>query len=54
LPAINGWSACKERIKNGKKVAEGFSYTSDNNPEWMEKSELQAWVSANQQKIGQV
>jgi UDP-N-acetylglucosamine 4,6-dehydratase (inverting) len=52
LPAINGWDGDANRIKDGRKVAEGFSYTSDNNPEWMTPGELQAWIAANRQKIG--
>lgn len=54
LPAINGWHNCTKRIKDGKKVPEGFSYTSDNNTEWMSIDALQAWVAANQQKIGKI
>lgn len=52
LPAINGWYACEKRIKDGKKVPEGFSYTSDNNPAWMSPATLQAWIAANRNKIG--
>lgn len=52
LPAINDWYNCPKRIKDGKKVAEGFSYTSDNNPEWMTQAELQAWIEVNREKIG--
>ena len=54
LPAINDWHACATRIKNGKKVAEGFSYTSDNNKEWMSSETLQTWVASNHNKIGKV
>jgi UDP-N-acetylglucosamine 4,6-dehydratase (inverting) len=54
LPAINNWSHCEKRIKDGKKVAEGFSYTSDNNQEWMSVETLQAWIAENQQKIGKI
>ncbi len=54
LPAINGWDETPERIKDGKKVTEGFVYASDNNPEWMSTAELQAWVAANQHKIGNI
>jgi UDP-N-acetylglucosamine 4,6-dehydratase len=54
LPAINNWATCERRIKDGKKVLEGFSYTSDNNPEWMSPEELQAWIGANREKIGSV
>lgn len=41
LPAINGWDNCVERIKDGKKVQEGFIYSSDNNTEWMSVEVLQ-------------
>jgi len=52
LPAINGWDRDTKRIKDGRKVAEGFSYTSDNNPEWMSAAELRSWIEANRQRIG--
>jgi|TARA_A100001391_G_scaffold184988_4_gene153275 UDP-N-acetylglucosamine 4,6-dehydratase (inverting) len=54
LPAINNWDLSKERIKNGKKVQEGFSYTSDNNREWMEPMTLQDWIAKNHAKIGAI
>jgi len=54
LPAINNWGNSKERIKDGKKVAAGFSYTSDNNPHWMDPEELGAWIDANAAKIGSI
>lgn len=54
LPAINGWDTSAERIKDGRKVHEGFRYTSDNNTEWMTIAELQAWVAANHHKIGNI
>lgn len=54
LPAINEWGTCEERIKDGQIVPEGFSYTSDNNPEWMSQDELQAWIAANLEKIGSI
>jgi UDP-N-acetylglucosamine 4,6-dehydratase len=54
LPAIHNWSNCTNRIKNGTKVAEGFSYTSDNNTEWMTIAELQAWIRENAAKIGNI
>ncbi len=40
LPAINHWDEDLDRIKNGKKVEKDFIYSSDNNSEWMKKSEL--------------
>lgn len=52
LPAINNWNASPARIKDGTRVAEGFRYTSDNNPDWMSSETLQAWVAANRNKIG--
>ena len=36
LPSINEWSTDPERIKDGKKVDQDFSYSSDTNPEWMD------------------
>lgn len=51
LPAINNWGTCALRIKDGKKVQEGFSYTSNNNPEWMTHVELENWLKSNQNKI---
>lgn len=54
LPAINGWDTCEKRIKDGKKVPEGFSYTSVNNPEWMSTAELQVWIAAHEQNIGKI
>lgn len=54
LPAINGWCNSPERIKQGKKVPEGFTYASDTNPEWMSAETLQAWVETNVDKIGRI
>ena len=54
LPAINGWSNSLARIKSGVKVAEGFCYTSNNNPEWMSETEFQAWMAANADGIGKI
>jgi len=52
LPAINGWSDSSERIKDGKRVPEGFVYASDNNQEWMTDQDLRSWIEANRNKIG--
>ncbi|QDX98148.1 UDP-N-acetylglucosamine 4,6-dehydratase (inverting) [Pectobacterium carotovorum subsp. carotovorum] len=54
LPVINDWSESPERIKDGKRVPEGFVYSSDNNTEWMSNADLQAWVEKNQHKIGSI
>ena len=52
LPSIYKWDSSIERIKNGKRVAEGFEYSSDNNSDWMNVTQLREWIAANQQKIG--
>jgi UDP-N-acetylglucosamine 4,6-dehydratase len=54
LPAINNWDKDVKRIKDGKKVAEGFVYASDNNSEWMTNAELKAWIDDNREKIGAI
>lgn len=52
LPAIHNWSKDPIRIKNGRNVPEGFSYTSDNNADWMSPEALTDWIAANRDKIG--
>jgi FlaA1/EpsC-like NDP-sugar epimerase len=52
LPAIHDWDKDSHRIKDGKLVPEGFSYTSDNNTEWMSGDDLRAWIDINREKIG--
>lgn len=52
LPAIHNWSSSPGRIKDGKRVADGFSYASDTNPDWMEPQALADWIAANSAKIG--
>ena len=47
LPVINDWSESKERIKNGKKVPDDFTYTSDTNSDWMSRKQLQLWITRN-------
>ena len=54
LPAIHSWSSDPSRINGGKKVAEDFIYTSDNNTEWMSVNELQTWIEENRAKIGRI
>ena len=54
LPQINNWDKDTSRIKDGKKVPEGFIYASDNNSEWMSDAELQAWIVTNRAKIGDI
>ncbi|WP_417592017.1 UDP-N-acetylglucosamine 4,6-dehydratase (inverting) [Parasphingorhabdus sp.] len=52
LPSINDWNVSPERIKDGVPVDENFTYSSDNNSEWMTSEQLQVWIKANQAKIG--
>lgn len=52
LPQINAWSLDKARSKNGVRVPDGFSYSSDSNAEWMEPAELRAWIDASVSVIG--
>jgi UDP-N-acetylglucosamine 4,6-dehydratase (inverting) len=54
LPSINNWSSDPERIGDGVKVTPGFMYSSDNNTEWMEISELRDWIEVNRGKIGNI
>lgn len=54
LPAIHEWDKDTNRIKNGKKVDENFSYTSENNTDWMSNDTLRSWITKNQNKIGQL
>lgn len=54
LPSINDWASDPERIKDGVKVESDFVYTSDNNIEWMEISELKDWIEKNRNKIGNI
>ena len=54
LPSINNWSTDENRIKDGRLVTEGFSYTSDNNKVWMSIAELRTWLVRNKEVIGKV
>lgn len=54
LPAINNWSNDPHRIKDGQKVAEDFTFCSDNNTEWMSMETLRAWIAQNREKIGKI
>lgn len=54
LPAINSWSNDPCRIKDGQRVAEDFTYCSDNNTEWMSVETLKAWIAENHEKVGKI
>jgi UDP-N-acetylglucosamine 4,6-dehydratase/5-epimerase len=53
MPAINTWGN-ESRVKDGKKVAAGFVYASDNNTEWMSVGTLRAWIEANRANLGKI
>lgn len=54
LPMINNWNNCGNRIKDGRKVEEGFVYSSDNNSQWMSEADLKLWIDENREKIGSI
>lgn len=54
LPVINGWGDDPDRIKDGKKVPENFTYDSGSNEDWMTHEELKAWINNNQSKLGKI
>ncbi len=54
LPAIHNWSLDPERINGGKLVAPDFTYSSDNNTDWMPTATLQAWIAKNRTNIGKI
>ncbi len=47
LPTINEWGMDKSRIKDGKKVADNFVYSSELNDEWMSEKDLEDWLENN-------
>lgn len=54
LPNINDWAASPQRIKDGKLVAENFTYSSELNTEWMSQDDLKGWIEENKHKIGAI
>lgn len=54
LPAIHNWSQDEARIKGGQPVAMDFTYSSDNNKEWMSIEMLTRWIEQNREKIGKI
>ena len=53
LPAIHNWSMDPARINGGARVSPDFTYSSDNNPEWMTIATLRAWIDQHRDTIGQ-
>ncbi len=54
LPSIHSWGIDPKRINDGKKVQTDFTYTSDNNSEWMSSNELKIWLEENKSNIGKI
>jgi UDP-N-acetylglucosamine 4,6-dehydratase/5-epimerase len=54
LPVINDWKHDLNRIKDGIKVEDGFTYNSETNDEWMSVSELQDWLNKNRNNLGKI
>ena len=54
LPSINNWFKDIKRYKGGRLVDEGFSYTSDSNPQTMSRKQLRIWINQNESKIGRI
>ena len=54
LPAIHNWSQDAARINSGQLVHPDFTYSSDNNPEWMSIETLITWIDQNRDKIGRI
>ena len=52
LPAIHNWSHDPARIEGGTLVAPDFTYSSDNNSEWMSITSLQNWIEESRHHIG--
>lgn len=54
LPTIHSWASDPLRINGGKSVTDGFTYTSDNNTEWMTIEDLKSWINNNHSNIGRI
>jgi UDP-N-acetylglucosamine 4,6-dehydratase/5-epimerase len=54
LPVINNWSNDVNRIKDGMKVDQDFSYDSSTNTSWMSVAALQDWIKRNAHKLGKL
>ncbi|MAT87321.1 MAG: UDP-N-acetylglucosamine 4,6-dehydratase (inverting) [Aestuariivita sp.] len=51
LPMLYGSSTSTARIKDGKKVADDFVYSSNNNKDWMTRETLISWVNKYQAEL---
>ena len=44
LSPLNNWDDSKKRKRFGKRVFEGFSYSSDTNKKWLSGKQLNSWL----------
>jgi len=54
LPAIYNCFQNLQWVREGKKVPDDFSYTSDNNDDWMDIETLRKWIKDNKARIGEI
>ena len=54
LPAIHNWDLDPKRINGGIRVDSNFTYSSDNNANWMSVEFLQEWIKSNLKNIGKI
>jgi len=54
LPVINNWGSDEHRIQDGKKVEEGFVYSSETNSDWMSEEEVKSWINLNISNLGAI
>ena len=50
LSPLNEWDTSLKRIRGGKKVEEGFTYTSDKNDVWLKNKDLTDWLKTFEKK----
>ena len=54
LPSIHDWNLDPARIGEGKLVDPNFTYSSDNNSDWMSVEKLANWIAQSSEKIGRI
>ena len=47
LSPLTRWNECKKRVSGGKRVNEGFVYSSEKNSEWLSNGSLKKWIDAS-------
>ena len=52
LPAINSWHLDPKRIGLGVKVSKNFTYSSENNRDWMDIDTLKHWIKTHNSETG--